>query len=53
MQYSEEMRERMSDTAKGKEVKSLKWEEEGKYWVMEFSDGTEMRFRLWEAENWL
>lgn len=47
MEYTAEMRERISGDAKGKTVESLEWEpEDGGYWVMTFEDGTEISFRF-------
>lgn len=31
----------LGEGAKGKTIESLTWDEEGGYWVMKFTDGTE------------
>jgi len=47
MKYDEKMRERISETAKGKQVESLQWVEvDGGYWVMTFTDKSEVSFRF-------
>ena len=46
MIYTDEMRTRMAEDVKGKVVKSLEWDKEDGYWVMEFTDGTELCFRM-------
>lgn len=47
MIYSEDQRRRISEDAKGKTVESLAWEAaDGGYWVMAFTDGTEISFRF-------
>jgi hypothetical protein len=47
MKYSEQQRLQISANAKGKTVESLEWEsEDGGYWVMTFTDGSETTFRF-------
>ena len=46
MIYTDEMKKRISDDAKGKIVESLKWDEVDKYWVMTFTDGSEICVRF-------
>ena len=41
MIYTNEMRKRISDEAKGKIIESLEYEEKDKYWIMTFEDGSE------------
>lgn len=47
---SDEIRQQMAEVAKGKVVESLEYEtedeESGPYWVMAFTDGSEIAFRL-------
>ena len=45
MKYTEEQRRQISQQARGKTVESLEWEQEG-YWVMTFTDGSEISFRF-------
>lgn len=65
MQYDQKQREQISAEAKGKTVQTLEWSEEkndgegvGGYWVITFTDGSEISFRLmaelvnsWTAES--
>jgi hypothetical protein len=48
--YTEEQRKAISEECKGKIVKSLEWSPSDKndigYWVMTFTDGSEVCFRL-------
>jgi hypothetical protein len=46
MTYTKEMRDQISQEAKGKKVESLMWEPEEGYWVMTFEDGSEISFRF-------
>jgi hypothetical protein len=50
MTYTQEQRERLSREAAGKTVESLEWSPPdasgGGYWVMTFTDGSEVSFRL-------
>jgi hypothetical protein len=47
MTFTEEQRARISADAAGKTVESLEWEQEdGGYWVMTFTDGSETSFRF-------
>lgn len=47
MIYSEQQRKQLSEMAKGLVIDSLEWTaEDGGYWTMTFTDGTEMSFRL-------
>jgi len=48
MIYTNKMRERISNDAKGKIIESLEWceYEEDKYWAMIFTDGSEICFRF-------
>ncbi len=46
MKYDKSMRDRISQDAIGKIVESLEWDDEECYWVMSFTDGTEISFRL-------
>jgi len=39
-------RNTVSAQSKGKCIKSMEWDDEGEYWVMEFTDGTEMCMNL-------
>lgn len=46
MRYTPEQRQQISETAKGKTIKSMEWEEEdGGYWVITFTDESEMCVR--------
>lgn len=44
--YTTEQRERIINESVGKTVESLYWEAEGNYWVMTFTDETEMAFKF-------
>lgn len=46
MQYNKEQRERISTEAKGKIIETMEYDEEGGYWVITFTDGSEMTFRF-------
>ena len=47
VEYSEQQRLRISAEADGKTVESLEWESsEGGYWVMTFTDDSEIAFRF-------
>ena len=46
VKYSKEQREAIIKHTVGKVVENLYYEEEGEYWVMEFTDGTETSFRF-------
>jgi hypothetical protein len=47
MQYDERQRRRISSEGAGKTVASLDWEpDQGGYWVMTFTDGSEISFRF-------
>jgi len=53
MQYDQKQREQISAETKGKTVRSLEWSENvddtdglGGYWVMTFTDGSAIAFRL-------
>jgi hypothetical protein len=47
MRYTAEQRQQISKQAAGKVVESLEFEEEdGGYWVMTFTDGSEISFRF-------
>ncbi len=41
-----DQRTRLSESAKGKTIQSMEWEEEGQYWVITFTDESEMAVRL-------
>lgn len=44
--YTSEQRERMTYESKGKVIDTMEWVSEDEYWVIEFTDGTEMCVRL-------
>lgn len=44
--YTPEQRELLSKESVGKVIASLYWEDDGEYWVMEFTDGSETSFRF-------
>jgi len=44
--WSDEQRRRISEEARGKTVESLEYEPGGAYWVMTFTDGSEISFRF-------
>ena len=44
--YTDEQRERLSKDAEGKTIARMSWEPEGRYWVIEFTDESEMCVRL-------
>lgn len=46
MRYTEGQRTQIAADAGGKTVQSLEWEGDGAYWVMTFTDGSEMSFRF-------
>lgn len=46
MKYTPEMRNKIINEIKEKIIKSLYWEEEDKYWVMTFTDESEISFRF-------
>lgn len=47
MRFTEQQRRQIAEGAAGKTVESLQWEEEPDgYWVMTFTDGTEISFRF-------
>lgn len=47
MRYTDRQRQEISAQAAGKVVESLEWEpEDGGYWVMTFTSGSEISFRL-------
>jgi hypothetical protein len=46
MNYSKEERQEITDEIVGKTIKSLEWDEEGKYWTMVISEDVEITFRL-------
>lgn len=47
MTYTQEQRGQITAQATGKTVESLEWEDDaGGYWVMTFTDGSEMSFRF-------
>jgi hypothetical protein len=47
MKYGEQQRLQISAGATGKTVESLEWESaDGGYWVMTFTDGSEISFRF-------
>lgn len=47
MGYTAEQRRQIAAQAAGKTVASLEWEDdEGGYWVMTFTDGSEISFRF-------
>jgi len=46
VKYSKEQRTQISEEAKGKIIESLEYDEEGGYWVMTFTDGSEICFRF-------
>ena len=45
------MRAVIMETTKGKVVESLEYVDDGDYWVMNFTDGTEMSFRFMAELN--
>jgi hypothetical protein len=46
MNYTAEQRQQISAMAPGRTVESLEFEEDGGYWVMTFTDGSEISFRF-------
>ena len=46
MNYTDEQRKRISSDAQRKRVAKLVWEPDGEYWVMTFTDGSEISFRF-------
>lgn len=47
MRYTEEQKKQITADAAGKTVESLEWEEDcGGYWVMTFTDDSEISFRF-------
>lgn len=47
MEYTTEQRRQIIADAAGKTVESLEWEpDQGGYWVMTFTDGSEISFRF-------
>lgn len=46
MKYTPAQRERISQESKGKVIESFEWDDVDHYWVMTFTDGTEMCVRL-------
>jgi hypothetical protein len=48
MKYTAEQRRQIGEEAAGKTVKSLEYEADpsARYWVMTFTDGSEVSFRL-------
>lgn len=44
--WTAEQRQQISEQAKGKTVASLVYEEDDRYWVMTFEDGSEISFRF-------
>ena len=46
MEYTNEQRKQISEEAKGRTILSLEYDEVDKYWVMTFTDGSEICFRF-------
>ena len=46
MRFTEEQKRQITADAIDKTVESLEWEEDGGYWVMTFTDGSEISFRF-------
>ncbi len=46
MDYPPDQRQQISARAQGKQVESLDYEPEDGYWVMTFTDGSEITFRF-------
>ena len=46
MRYTPEQRENLSQQARGKTLESLEWFDDDDYWLMTFTDGSEMCVRL-------
>ena len=46
MEYTEDQRQNIIAESAGKVTDSLEWDSVGKYWVMTFTDGTEVCFRF-------
>ena len=46
IEYNETNREEIKKALQGKVVESVAWCEEEKYWVLNFSDGSEISFRF-------
>jgi hypothetical protein len=46
MIYTDAQRKQISEEATGRVIKSLEWESEDGYWVMTFTDDSEICFRL-------
>lgn len=46
MPYTPEQRERMIEESKGKVIDTMEWVSEDEYWVIKFTDGTEMCVRF-------
>lgn len=46
MIYTEEQRKQISATAEGKTIRSMEWDDVDKYWVITFTDESEITVRL-------
>jgi hypothetical protein len=46
MRYEPAMRQQISADARGRTIRSLEWDDPGGYWVMTFTDGSEITFRF-------
>lgn len=46
MKYSPEQRNQIIKESEGKIIKSLEWDEDDEYWIMIFTDGSELMARL-------
>lgn len=46
MIFTPEMKQQIIDSSKGKIISSLEYDDEDKYWIMNFEDGSEMCFRF-------
>jgi len=44
--YTPEQRQEIGDSAKGKTIQSMQWDEEGSYWIITFTDNSEICVRL-------
>lgn len=51
MRYTAQQRNQVIADSTGKTIAALEWDETDSYWVMTFTDGTEMAFRFM-AEHW-
>lgn len=51
MRYTPEQRSRIAQESVGKVIESFEWDDVDCYWVISFTDGTELCVRLMAEEN--